>query len=116
MTFLGKVKAAGKWLASNVWVVVVALVAMLGAGVFWGYHRGKIRKLEDEKAIAEAHAKVAALDAEREALEERREENADRIAELRKERRILQEDIVSIQGDVAVMDDDELEAAFRDLF
>lgn len=111
-----KAKAAGKWLASNVWVVVVALVAMLGAGIFWGYHRGKIRSLEDEKAIAEAHAKVSALDAEREALEERRKENAERIVELRKERRMVQAELVAIEDDVAAMDDDELERAFRDLY
>ncbi len=116
MTVLDKAKAAGKWLASNLWFVVTALVAMLGAGIFWGYHRGKIRKLEDEKAIAEARTKVAALDAEREAIGERREENAERIAEIHEERRLVQEELVSIEGDVAAMDEDELEAAFRDLY
>lgn len=114
--FLDKVGAAFKWLGQNLWVVITALVAMLGAGIFWSYHRGKVGRLEDEKAIAEAKSRVAAFDAERDALEERREENAGRIAAIREERRSIQAELVGIETEVADMDDDELEAAFRDLY
>lgn len=113
MTTLRKVWA---WLKANVAAVVIALAAALGAGIFWAYHRGKVRSLKDQKAIEEAHRKVAALDAERIALEERREENAERIAALREERRAVQEELVGIENEVRDMDDDELERAFRDLY
>lgn len=116
MAVLEKVRAAGRWLAANVWVVVVALVAALGAGIFWGYHRGEVRKLEDEKAIEAARVKVAALDAERLALEERREENAERIAEIQEERRGVQAEIVGVEDEVEGMTDEDLEGAFRELY
>ncbi len=116
MKILDKAKAAGKWLGANLWAVIVALVAILGAGIFWGYHRGKVRSLEDEKAIAHARERVAALDAEREVLEESREENADRINDIQEERRTVQEELLTVEHDVVNMDDDELEAAFDELY
>lgn len=109
MKFLG-------WLKRNVWAVVVALIAALGAGIFWAYHRGKVRSLEVQAAVEKAHARVAALDAEREALEERREENAARIEALEEEKRTIRAEAVALEEEVKGKTDEEIERAFRDLY
>ncbi len=110
------IRKAFAWIGRNVWALVVALVAILGAGIAWEYHKGKIRSLEDAKAIEEARAAVAALDAERIALAERKVENKKRIYELRVERREIQAELVGLDQDVAAMSDAEVEAAFRELY
>lgn len=109
-------KRAGDWFKKYVKPLAVALVAMLGAGIFWKYHRGKIRSLEDQAAIEKAHRKVAALDARREALAERAAENAEAITAIQSEREAVQREAVALESEVADMSPDELENAFRELY
>lgn len=104
------------WLKRNVWAVVVALVAALGAGIFCAYHRGKVRSLETQAAVERAHRRVAALNAEREALEERRTVNAERIERLEEEKKTIQAEAVALEEDVKGKTDEEIARAFRDLY
>lgn len=109
-------KRAGSWLKANVWALVTALVAMLGAGIFWQYHRGRIRSLEDQRVMDKARGEVAALDARRKVLAEQAVENAAAIAEIQETRVELQRQTVAIEQEVSGMSDSEVEAAFRDLY
>jgi len=109
-------KKAWAWIRANVAAIVVGVVAVLGAGVFWGYHQRKIRSLEAEVAIKEAHRRMAALDARRKALAEQAEANAEEIAEVQKERLEIQREAVALDTEVAGMSDADVEAAFRDLY
>jgi uncharacterized protein HemX len=109
-------KRAFGWLGRNLWAVGAALVAALGAGLVWHYHRGKIRSLEDQAAVEKAHRQVAALDARRQALAERTDQHADEIAAIREERVEVQRAIVKLDHDVTAMTDEQVEAEFRRLF
>ncbi len=104
------------WLKRNVWAVVVGLVAALGAGLFWAYHNGKVRSLEVQGAVEKAHARVAALDAEREALEEAKDENRERIEAIRVESQAIKIEMVANAGAVGKMSNAEIEQAFQDLY
>jgi hypothetical protein len=105
-----------RWLKRNAWAVAVAFVTALGAGIFWAYHRGRVRSLEVQVAVEKAHARVAALDAERSSLEERREANAARIEALEEEKRAIRAEAVALEEDVEGKTDDEIERAFGALY
>ena len=111
-----KFKKALEWIKRNVWAVVVALVAALGTGIFWAYHNGKVRSLQVQKAVEKAHSKVAALDAERLALDERKEENLERIKAIEHEKNSIKVELVSLDRDIGEMSDEDIEKAFRDLY
>ena len=113
---MDRLKKAWAWIRKNVVGLLVGTIAILGAGIFWGYHKRKIRNLEDHVAIKEAHRKVAGLDARREVLAEQAEENREAIAEIQEERVELQRQAVAIDQEVAEMSDEEVEAAFRALY
>lgn len=104
------------WLKDNVWAVVVALVAALGAGIFWAYHRGKIRSLEAQRAIEKAHREVARIDGQITELEVRKEENRVHIEELQAARKEVQRRTVELEEDVKGMSDEEVERAFQNLY
>ena len=109
-------KKVWAWVKANVVGLLVGLVAVLGAGWLWGYHRRRVRSLEDELAVERAQRRVAALDARRKALEERGAEAAAELAALESERREVQRQTVALAGDVAALSDEEVERAFRDLY
>ena len=111
-----KIKGAWGWFRDNLVVILVGVVAVLGAGIFWGYHNKKIRSLESEVAIKEAHRQVAGLDARREVLEVQAEENAEAIGVVQEQRRHIQRQVAALDHDVSEMSDDEVEEAFRDMY
>ena len=104
------------WLKDNVTSIIVAFIAALGAGVFWSYHRGKIRSLESQKAIERAHREVAHIDGQIAELESRKEENRSRIESLQESRYLLQRQTLELETDVRKMSDEQIERAFRDLY
>jgi len=113
---LGWFMSAWDWIQEHVVGLVAAVVAVLGAGWAWGYHRRKVRSLKDQIAIKEAHRRVAALDAERVALAERADENRERIAAIESERKAIRDRTAALEHDVETMSDDEVERAFRAMY
>lgn len=109
-------KEAWAWLCRNVWAVVVALVAMLGAGIFWQYRKGKILKLEDQVALEKARRQLAALDARRKELEKQSNGKAVEIEALRVQRMNVKREVVQTVEKVGAMTDAEVESAFQDLY
>lgn len=104
------------WIKRNIWTLVVSLVAALGAGIFWAYHRGTVRSLEVQAAVEKAYTRVAALDAEKDLLEERREENILRIESIEEEKRAIRMEAVALEEEVKGKTDEEIESAFRALY
>ncbi len=113
---MDKLKGAWAWIRSNAVAILVAIVAVLGAGIFWGYHNRKIRSLETEVAIKEAHRQVAALDERRHNLAERAKDNAEVIASVQTERYEIQRRVVALDQEVAGMSDAAVEEAFRAMY
>ena len=113
---MDRVKGVWAWIRKNAAALIVALVAAVGAGIFWSYHRGKVRSLKTQVAVEEAHKKVAALDARREVLAEHAAANQEAIQAVQKERREIQREAVALEIEVAGMADLEVLAAFRDLY
>ena len=113
MTWL---KRAWAWLTHNLWVLAVAAGAMLGAGVLWQYRKGRILKLEDDVALEQARAKVAALDARRAALAAQSDADQAALDRLAKDRAALKVEAAAIVQRVDRMDGPDLERAFRELY
>jgi hypothetical protein len=103
-------------LKDNIWTVIVGIVGILGAGIFWSYHRGKIRSLKIQDEIEEAHKKVAVFDFERKLLDERKEENKKMIEIVEEKKKKIITNIVRIENDIGSMSDEEIEQSFRDMF
>lgn len=104
------------WLKENVGSVIVAFIAALGAGIFWSYHKGRIRSFESQKAIERAHKEVAHIDGQIAELETRKEENRSQINRLQESRHLLQRQTLKIEQDVRKMTDEQIEQAFKDLY
>lgn len=104
------------WLKSNIVTVLGAVIAVLGAGVFWGYHNRKTRDLSTQIAIKDAHRKVAGFDALRAKLEGESRSNVGAIQGVERARKRVQRQALELEQEIGEMDDDEIEAGFRELY
>lgn len=104
------------WLKENIWPIVIAIVAILGSGIFWSYHRGKIRSIEVQRTLDVAHSRVSALDAMQLELKKKWIENQREIDDLESKKKKIMESAVAIENDVKKMDEIEIERAFRELY
>lgn len=104
------------WIKENVYSLIIAIVGMLGAGIFWSYHRGRIRSLESERFVERAHREVALIEGQINVLERRRDENKHVIEALRKVREEKQARTLSELRNIKGMTNEEIETAFKELF
>jgi hypothetical protein len=104
------------WIKDNILAVLIAVIAMMGAGIFWSYHRGKIRSFEYGIEVQKAFGKIEKINVEIERLEVEKDTNSEMIDELRKRRIEIQREMVSIEQDIIDMSNEEIESAFRRLY
>lgn len=111
-------KLAEVWAWLKKWGLAIAgvLAAILGAGIVWDASKRRTARLADELAVEKARRKVAALDAQRAALDARDEAHVEEIKRIETERQVIARETVALDRDVAAMSDEEVERAFRDLF
>jgi len=100
----------------HLYTIITAFIAAVGAGIFWSYHKGKIRSLESEKFIERAHREVAKIEEQIVSLEEEKQDNKRVIEALHELRRERQAETLNKLQDIHDMKDEEIERAFRDLF
>jgi hypothetical protein len=104
------------WFKNNIWSLVVGLIAVLGAGIFWRYHRGQIQDIRLRGILGAAKAKVELLDSGIKDLKVDFDRNRSEIKVIETKRKKLLRDIVRIQHNVEIMSDEEIERSFQDLF
>jgi hypothetical protein len=75
-------KKAYDWLKSNIVAVLAIIIGILGAGIFWKYHRKKINELKDKVEVLEATKNIKALNAERAVLAKDATKNTQAIKEI----------------------------------
>jgi hypothetical protein len=85
---------------------------VLGAGILWRYHKGKVASLKDLLEVERAQTEIAALNARRHALRAQGEAKVREIVEI--DARIAERErtIVAFHEEVDNMDDAEVAAAF----
>lgn len=111
-----KIKKVLIWLRDHIWTVVVASVALLGAGIFWSYYRGQIRSLQTQQLIDKAHGEVARIDKDIAGIEERKVINASIIQQLEEEKNEIKKRTLSLERDISEMSNEEVERAFQNLY
>jgi len=56
------------WIKDNLAALIVAFIAIMGAGMFWRYHRKTVASLKDDHAVQQALRRVTMLNTLRESL------------------------------------------------
>jgi predicted negative regulator of RcsB-dependent stress response len=57
-----------KWVKENVTSILISIIAILGAGIFWKYHKKKVAEVRDSSIVKNAQIEIASLEERRKEL------------------------------------------------
>jgi len=96
------------WLKKWGAVILGGLAVLLGAGWLWKTYKGKLGKVKDKLAVAEATKKIAALRATREVLKERVGEKDEAMANIERLLVVNQRRLVAAHAGGEGLSDEEM--------
>jgi len=104
-----------EWLKNNITTVLFGIIAILGAGIFWRYHKKRIGELEDNVVVKEAKIKIAKLEGAREKLSKNAVKHEKDIAGVDKQLLKNKREIVEAHEYTETLTDEQVLSAFREL-
>jgi hypothetical protein len=67
------------WIKDNLTAVLISVVAILGAGIFWRYHKRRVEDLKDNLIVQVAHDRVKVLNKLKKTYEHSAQDQTDKI-------------------------------------
>lgn len=108
--------AVWHWIREHVEAVSVAAIALLLGFIAWGAWRRQVNSLRDAIAVEKARARVAALEARREAHEARDAELEREENELTEALHAARRQAVAVREEVEGKSNEEIAARFNSLY